>query len=61
MPDNTFVSVDYRLYGELMAAKATADALKNVIRNKKNSYAEISRTEIELLYVLYCTQDGEKA
>ena len=61
VPENKFVSVDYRVYGELMEAKATAGALKALIRNKKDNYGEITRAEIELLYVLYCTQGGEQA
>jgi hypothetical protein len=60
MPDNTFVSVDYRVYGELVAGKATADALKAMIRNKMKCFGEVSRAEVELLYALYC-EDGEKA
>ena len=61
MPETNFVSLDYRVYGELMEAKATADALKALIRKKHNNYSDILRTEIELLYVLYCEQGGEKA
>ena len=60
VPENNFVSLDYRVYGELMATKAIADAFKALIRNKKDNYGEITRTEIELLYVLYCEQAGEE-
>ena len=52
MPDIEYIE-------ELVAKKSIADALINLIRTKKEGYAEITRTEIELLYVLYCTQDGE--
>lgn len=53
IPDIEFVE-------ELMAKKGVADALINLIRAKKESYSEITRTEIELLYVLYCTQEGSE-
>ena len=54
MPDVEFIE-------ELVAKKSIADALINLIRTKKESYAEITRAEVELLYVLYCGQGGEKA
>lgn len=61
MPENTFVSVDYRLYGELVAGKAAADALKSLLRAKKENYGEINRIEVELLYALYCGEEGGKS
>jgi hypothetical protein len=54
MPENNLVYIDCREYGELITAKATADALKALIRKKYENYSDILRTEIELLYVLYC-------
>ena len=53
MPDIEYIE-------ELVAKKSVADALINLIRTKKESYSEISRAEIELLYVLYCEQAGEE-
>ena len=61
MPEKNFVSLDYRVYGELMEAKATADALKTLIRKKYDNYADILRTEIELLHLLYCAQEGDES
>jgi hypothetical protein len=54
MPEKKYVE-------ELVLKKSIADALISLIRHKKESYGEITRAEIELLYVLYCEQGGEEA
>ena len=61
MLEKSLVTVNGLEYSELIKAKATADALKALIRKKFDGYFDITRTEIELLYVLYCEQEGSEA
>ena len=61
MPERNLVFIEVREYEELIAAKVAADAFKALIRKKFNGFSDILRTEIELLYVLYCEQEGSEA
>lgn len=53
------IPVSRNYYDELVESKALANALLSLISAKR--YLGISREEVEVLYALYCKQDGAEA